>query len=255
MRYWTANQIMKQLCSELGLPIQPSVVDSSSVQNMQLLAALNSAGNSLNIVYPWEQFKQQWVFQTEDQVGEYPLPDDWKYFVDQTQWDRTNHWPLLGPKSPQEWAWLKGGLNATAPRMRYRVMNNKFCIWPIPSATTSNSAGNPNPGTFAPFEFAMEYVQGNWVLPTGLNSPTDMVTDDGDIVWYDPWLIMKYAKVKFYQLKQFDTTAVEADFMLVFDALTGKDVGGGVLSLSPGYPPQFLGVWNVPDGSWNTGAP
>jgi hypothetical protein len=138
--------------------------------------------------------------------------------------------------------------------MRYRVMNNKFSVWPVPSLATS---ATNDPPEFAPYQIAMEYVISNWVIKAATpDVPTaEMVTEDGDICMYNPWLLIKFTKVKFYQLKQFDASGVQADFMLMFNSLTGKDVGAGVLSLSPGYPPQFLGVWNIPDGSWNTGAP
>jgi hypothetical protein len=241
MQYWTAVDLLKQLCGELGLPIQTTVVGADNVQGNQLLAALNAAGNELLMYYPWEQFVQELVFATQENVGEYALPDDWKYFTDQTQWDRTNHWPLMGPKSPQEWAWLKGGLIAAFPRTRYRVQNNKFCIWPIPSSP------------FTPFTFAMEYIRGTWVQPAGGGNKTAMVTLDGDSVLYDPWLMIKFTKLKFYQLKQFDTTAVQADFLRVFESLKGKDVGAPTLSLTPRPTPQFIGPWSIPDGNWNVG--
>lgn len=239
--YWSAVQILKQVSGELGLPQQTTVVDANNVQGSQLLSLLNSAGNELMLYYPWEQFKQEWVWPTVQDQDEYPLPQDWRYFVDQTQWDRTNHWPLLGPKSPQEWAWLKGGIVASFPRMRFRVKNNKFCLFPKPALVN---------GIFTPFTMAMEYVRSTWVQPAS-GPATDMVMLDGDTVQYDPWLLIKFVKFKFYELKNFDTKAVQADFVRVFDSLTGKDVGAEILSLAPRPSPAFIGPWSIPDGNWN----
>ena len=241
MQYWSAVDILKQLSGELGLPVQNTVVSADNVQGSQLRAALNAAGNELLLYYPWEQFLEEWTFDTQVGVGEYAVPADWRYFTDQTQWDRTNHWPLLGPKSPQEWAWLKGGLIASFPRIRYRVKNNKFLIWPVPAEP------------FVPYTLSMEYVRGTWVAPA-TGAKTALVTLDGDIVEYDPWLMIKFAKLKFYQLKQFDTTAVQADFMRVFEALKGKDTGAPILDLAPRPTPQFIGQWSIPDGNWNVGS-
>lgn len=241
MAYWSAVDILKQLSGELGLPQQTTVVNANNVQGTQLLSLLNSAGNELLTYYPWEQFKKEWVWDTVQDQGDYPLPADWKYFVDQTQWDRTNHWPLLGPKSPQEWAYLKGGIVASFPRMRFRVKNNMFCLFPTPSVVN---------GTFTPFNMAMEYVRNTWVERSG-GTLADMVQQDGDIVQYDPWLIIKFVKYKFYELKNFDTKGVQADFVRVFDSLTGKDVGAPVLSLTPRPTPAFIGPWSIPDGNWN----
>lgn len=239
MTPWSALQIVNQLAGELGLASTTSVVGTDP-QSRQLLAALNSAGNELMLYYPWAQFSTEWSFNTQVSVGTYVMPSDWRYFIDQTQWDRTNHWPLLGPKSPQEWAWLKGGLVASFPRTRYRVVGNNFQIWPVPASP------------FTPYTFAMEYISKNWVASPGLGA-VDMVSSDGDVCQYDPWLLIKYVKLKFYGLKGFDTKDAQAEFTRVFESLTGKDVGAPVLSLVPVLSPMFIGPQSVPDGNWNTG--
>jgi len=247
-RYWTALQVLNQVAGELGLNQQPTIVGLESVQAIQLLALLNSSGNELMLYYPWEQFHKEWVFDTEVDKGEYELPDDWNYAVDQTQWDRTDHWPLLGPKSAQEWAWLKGGLLSAAPRLRFRIVNNLFKLWPIPSTTTSPSQ----------YTLAQEYISKNWLIttpPTAPAYPSNMIQYDADVLLYEPWLLVKYVKFKFYELKGFDVSGVQSDFMRIFNTLTGKDVGAPILSLNPQTMSQYLGPWSVPDGSWNVGQP
>ena len=241
MRYWSALDIINQVSAEVGLARVQTLFDANDVQEVQssqLLAALQAAGNALVQFYPWEQFKKEWVFTLVAGQGSYPLPDDWDYFIDQTQWDRTNHWPLMGPKNPAEWAWLKGGLIASFPRIRYRVMNNNFEVFPVPTSDTK-------------FEFAMEYVSTDWVQGAGSQKPNQaMVKADGDVVWFHPWLIIKYTKLKWLQLKNFPTDSAAADFQRMWDATLGKDVGAPVLSLVPKQTPFFIGPWSVPDSSW-----
>ena len=245
MQYWNALDTLNQVAGEVGLPRMATIVvgpdDQNSVQINQLLAALNSAGNELGLYYPWEQFHREIEYQLVEGQGAYALPPDWNYFIDQTQWDRTNHWPLLGPKSPAEWAWLKGGLLASFPRMRYRVMNNKLEFWPVPQ---SNSE----------FRMAMEYVSSHWVQsPDAVDQQPDkaMVNQDGDILWYHPWLLVKYAKLKWMTLKNFPAEAAASDFKQMYDSLKGKDTGAQVLSMVPQRTPFFIGPWSVPDGNWN----
>jgi hypothetical protein len=237
-QYWSALQVLKQTAGELGLPQLNTITGIEDVQAIQLLSLLNSGGNELQLYYPWAQFAKEWNFANDSPTGEYELPDDWNYFRDQTQWDRTDHWPLLGPKSPQEWAWLKGSLVAALPRQRYRVANDKLMIWPVPDVAQPAQ------------QFSMEYIQKNWVLTDG-TTPASMIVKDGDILMYNPWLLIKFVKFKFYELKGFSTVGVQADFMRVYDSLTGKDVGGRILSLSPRATSQYIGPWSVPDGSWN----
>jgi hypothetical protein len=244
MQYWSALQVINQVAGEAGLPKVATLFatdDVNSVQNNQMLSALNSAGNELLLYYPWEQFHKELIVQLVAGQSGYPLPDDWSYFIDQTQWDRTNHWPLSGPKSPQEWAWYKGGLVASFPRVRYRVMNNKLEFYPTPASNSS-------------FTMSMEYVSSNWVM--GANSldqlpNQEMVISDGDQCWYHPWLLVKYTKLKWLQLKGFDQSAASADFQRMYDSLKGKDVGASVLSLVPVRGPLFIGPQNIPDGNWN----
>ena len=241
MSYWPALQLIQQVAAELGLPRPDTIVASSDVQVNQLVALSNAAGNELVLFYTWEQLIKEWTFTTVDGTPSYDLPTDWLYFTDQTQWDRTNHWPLLGPKTAQEWAWLKGGLLAAAPRMRYRVYQNQFWLWPVPGSSS--------------FTLAMEYVIKDWVISAvpAADTPTDLIQLDGDVVQFHPWLFMKYLKLKFYELKGFDTTAPQTDFMRLFQSLSGKSKGAPKLSLAPHYPPLFIGPWSIPDGSWDTG--
>jgi hypothetical protein len=163
------------------------------------------------------------------------------YLRDQTQWDTTNRWPLLGPKSAQEWAWLKNSFVASLPRMRYRIQGNKFKVFPIPPVGTTQS-------------FYMEYISQHWVAAAA--TPTipnkELITASDDILFYDPWLLVKFVKFKFYGLKGFNTKEVQADFMRVFETLTGKDTGAEKLSLAPKFQTPYVGSWSIPDGSWST---
>jgi len=242
MEYWPALQLINQVAGEVGLPKVVTLVDPESneaVQINQLLAAVNSAGNELNMYYPWEQFHKEFKITLVAGEDKYPLPPDWAYFIDQTQWDTTNHWPLLGPKSAAEWAWLKGGLLASFPRMRYRVMDNKFNIFPTPTGDSL-------------WELSMEYVSDRWVIGAGTpDANATMVVADGDVILYNPWLMVKYTKLKWMQLKGFDSSAAAGDFQRMYEALKGKDVGAPVLSLVPQKTPFFIGPWSIPDGNWN----
>lgn len=242
MQFWPALQIINQVAGEVGLAKVTTLFaseDINTVQSNQLLAALNSAGNELGFYYPWAQLKQQWSPPLVANQSSYTLPPGWSYFVDQTQWDKTNGMPLLGPKSAAEWAWLTSGNVASFPRMRYRVMANKFEILPVPKAGTTTV-------------LTMEYVSENWVAGAPSAVPNQaLVLADGDVVWYQPWLMVKYTKLKWLQLKGFPSDAAAGDFQRMFDALKGKDVGAPILSLVPRNSMMFIGDQSIPDGNWN----
>lgn len=239
MSYWTALKVLNQVAGELGLPQAATVVGISDVQSVQLLSLLNSSGNELMLYYPWEQFSKILNIPLVGGQSDYDLPEDLSYLQDQTQWDTQNHWPLLGPKSPQEWAWLNNSSVATLPRMRYRIQGGKFKVFPSPPAGTTQT-------------FYMEYVSNYWISePSDTDATKSMITLDSDILHYDPWLLVKFVKLKFYELKGFNTRAVEKDFMRVFNSLTGKDVGAEKLNLAPTIQQPYVGAHSIPDGSWN----
>jgi len=236
MDYWSALTLVKQVAGELGLPAPSSIV-TDDPQVVQLVSLLNSAGNELNLYYPWQQFTKFLNFDTVDGQDGYPLPNDWLYFIDQTQWDNTGNSALAGPKSPQEWSRLRSGVGASAG-MRYRVYQDKIMFLPVPKSPSTN--------------ITIEYIKKNWVVRPDY-SEIEIVSQDGDKIHYAPWLLIKFLRLKFYELKGFDTTSAKADFMRMFLTLIGKDKGAPVLSLTPSAGSGLIGEWNIPDGSWNVG--
>jgi len=61
----------------------------------------------------------------------YDLPDDFETITNRTMWDKSKHWEMLGAEDAQQWQWLKSGYISTGPRVRWRILDNQFCIWPI----------------------------------------------------------------------------------------------------------------------------
>ena len=246
MQTQTVLWIVQQAMVEMGLNKPAEAITSQDVTVQQMLAMLNRAGNDMVLGYPWEHLTKEYVFNTSTateapdgktfQVG---LPTDWSYFLDQTQWDRTNHWPLLGPKTAQEWQWLKGGLLSSGPRIRYRVVGGKLELFPTDSMES---------------EIAMEYVSDGWVKDSQIaNTFYNMPHSDQDLVMFDPWVISAYLKLKFWEAKGLDTTAYAKDFVGVWEARIGKSKGAPVLTLAPRARTMLIGINNIPDGSWNVG--
>ncbi len=233
MRTKTALEIINQAAGELGLLTTTSIT-ASDTQTTQLLSLLNAAGSELVMMYPWEQLTEEWALTTVNGTDNYALPTDWAYFLDQTQWDQTNHWPLMGPKSAQEWQWLKGGLLSQGPRLRFRVRANRFYVFPTEMGTLS---------------LAMEYVRATWVN-YGTDLYRDSVQADADVPVFDPWLLIKFLKLKFFEAKGLNTEAVKSDFLLTLTSTTGKDKGAPILSLAPRLRSILIGPYSVPDGNW-----
>jgi hypothetical protein len=237
----TVLKIVQQVSKELGIPSPTAAVSALDTSTQQIIALLYAGGHEMVNYYPWELLTEEWAVPVVAGTDNYALPADWAYALDQTQWDRTNRWPLLGPKSGQEWQWLKGGLLSSGPRIRYRLRQGKLWLHPVPDSALN---------------IRMEYVRNSWLETTPVNSGvfTNEITSDAQIPVFDFWLMVKYVKYKFWAAKGFDTTSYRDDFIMTFDALTGKDKGAPILSLAPRQTPLLVGYHSIPDGSWNTGA-
>jgi hypothetical protein len=239
---WTIQQSMV----EMGLPKPAEVVLSQDATVQQMLALLNRAGADMVIGFPWEQLTKEYVFNSSDATVApdgltmiQPLPSDWSYFTDQTQWDRTNHWPLLGPKTAQEWQWLKGGLLSSGPRIRYRVVSGNLELFP------GSSIGST---------IAMEYVADTWLKSADqANTYYASVQSDKDILLLDPWIMTAYLKLKYWEAKGLNTAAYTKDFLGTWEARIGKNKGAPMLTLAPRARTMLIGINNIPDGSWNVG--
>lgn len=246
----TVLWVIQQASLEMGLPKPLEAVSATDTTTQQLVALLNAAGNEMVNGYPWEQLTKEFLITTVDGQSEYTMPSDWSYFLDQTQWDRTNHWPLLGPKTAQEWQWLKGGLLSSGPRLRYRVLGGKFQLFPTPNA--QNTPTNGSDGAFVPWTLAMEYVSDTWLASaTEANTFYNFAQDDTNLLLVDPWIMVKFIKMKYWEAKGLDTTAYSKDFIGMWESRIGKNKGAPMLTLAPRARTMLIGINNIPDGSWN----
>lgn len=166
----------------------------------------------------------------------YDLPFDFERITNRTQWQKSKHWEALGPEDAQQWQWLKSGYISTGPRVRWRILDNQFQMWP--PMNTQEYIG-------------WEYKSKGWV-----RSPTGVVqnsfTADNDTSVLDDRLIVLSTKLKYFQIKSFDTTALQQDYSRYLSVCKAQDKGAPNLSFAP-YPSKVLiGYANIPDTGYGT---
>jgi hypothetical protein len=166
----------------------------------------------------------------------YPLPPDFETITDNTHWDKTKHWQMLGPEDAQQWQWLKSGYISTGPRIRWRILGGQFQIWP--PYNTQEYLG-------------FEYRSKGWA-----RSATDQVknsfTADTDTTVFDDTVMVLATKLKYFQIKSFDTTALMQDYMRYLSIAKANDKGSATLSFAP-YPSKVLiGYANIPDTGYGS---
>ena len=166
----------------------------------------------------------------------YDLPPDFETITDNTHWDKTKHWQMLGPEDAQQWQWLKSGYISTGPRIRWRILGGQFQIWP-------------------PYN-TQEYLGFEYRSKGFVRSVTGEVknsfTADTDTTILDDSVMVLATKLKYFQIKSFDTTALQADYFRYLNVAKANDKGSATLSFAP-YPSKVLiGYANIPDTGYGT---
>jgi hypothetical protein len=228
---------------ELGLPMPLSVASADDTTGNQIFGLWNALGQELYAQYRWKEMEKHFGFSTVAGQSLYPLPEDWAGPIDQTEWDKTNHWSLIGQATPQQWQTLKSGIVALGPRIRYRYQGTSIEIFPTPAAVN---------GVFTPFDLAFEYYCSGWVITPDLNAANEAIGDTDRAV-YPNRLMVNGIKLKLWEIKGFDTTALTKNYDTSFNQAMARDQGAPRLSLSPRVSPIFIGPWNISDGNWSSG--
>src|SRR3990167_30827 len=158
--------------------------------------------------------------------------------VDRTQWDKSKHWEMLGPSTPQQREWLRSGFISTGPRIRYWYMGGFFQIWPPLGATES---------------LAYEYRSKNWILATGGTAPTkQLFTADTDTTIYPDPLMRALIKLKYLEAKGMDTTAAKRYYDDQIGLAKAHDSGSLTLSMAPRLSSVLLTQDNIPDSGYGS---
>ena len=166
----------------------------------------------------------------------YSLPSDYESAVPRTMWDRSKHWEMLGPESPQQWEWLLSGFISTGPRIRWRLLGKYFQIWP--GVSTNELLG-------------YEYRSNGWALSsTGVVKTS--FTADTDTCIYPDRLMVLATKLKYFEAKGFDTTSMFRNYIEEFEIVRAQDMSAANLSFAPRPGTVLIGYDNIPDTGYGT---
>lgn len=166
----------------------------------------------------------------------YDLPADFLSITDRTQWDKTKHWEALGPEDAQQWQWLKSGYISTGPRIRWRILDNQFQIWP--PMNTQEYLG-------------WEYRSRGFARGAD-GSVKNSFTADSDTTVLDDRVFVQGTKLKYWSIKGFDTTTLLQEYQRYLSVAKAEDKGSPNLSFAP-YPSKVLIGWaNIPDTGYGS---
>lgn len=192
-------------------------VDSSTQVTISLALTAAATAGSLNF-----------------QKVQYALPADYASMSPRTQWDKTKHWEAIGPSDGQQWQWLMSGFIATGPRIRWRILDDLFQIWP---------------GFSAAEVLGYEYRSNAWAS-SATNVAKTSFTVDTDTCIYPDRIMVLGTKLKYFEAKGFDTTAMYRNYRNQLDTAKAQDKSAANLSLAPRPSSALIGWDNIPDSGY-----
>lgn len=161
------------------------------------------------------------------------MPADYDRIIDRTQWDKTKHWELMGPETPQQWEWLISGYISTGPRIRWRIFGNYFQIWPL---TAANEV------------LGFEYIGNGWAF-SAAGVPQKLFIADTDTCMYPDRLMIEALKHRYFEVKGFGDV-YKAEYMRQLTIATGNDTGSAILSMAPKAAGILITQSNVQDSGY-----
>lgn len=163
----------------------------------------------------------------------YSFPSDYDRPQDKTQWDKTQHWEMRGPTSPQLWQWLKSGYISTGPRIRFRPMGGLFQIWP--AIAEAHYLG-------------FEYISNAWVRGAD-GTLKDSFTADTDTCIFDDRMMITGLKAAYQKAKGLGDEFTE-QYKNLLDIAKANDSGSETLSMCPRLETVLIGWDNIPDSGY-----
>ena len=202
---------------------QDTYVSSASGTTVVLSQAASASGTAVALTFSQTQ---------------YAMPSDYDRLVDQTQWDKTQHWVMLGPETGQQWQWLKSGFISTGPRMRYRILGGYFQIWP-PDGSDDY--------------IGFEYVSNQWVLAAAdtVTPSKGSFTVDTDTCMFPDTLMVLGVKSKYMQAKGWADPYAPL-FERQKSIAIANDAGSPTLSMAPRMSEILISQSNIPDSGYGS---
>lgn len=225
--------IVQQVCDELGLSRPAYVIGNDDPQTVQMLALINRLGRDLARQFEWQRLVKEYTLTTTDDQALYSFPSDWARQIPQTEWDRSSHWPLVGPATSQQWQVYKSGVISQGPRLRFRISGGGFEIFPA----------------IGGYELVFNYISANWVIGADSSTSRDFRNDTDTCVFEDS-LMISGLKALWKNAKGLDASFDMADFRTTLEQCKSQDKSAPVLSMSPPDRSFLIGMGNVIDGNW-----
>lgn len=240
----TLSAIVQNVAQLVSFPTPADPAGDTDPAVVQMVQSVNLAGIDLLAMNDWQELTKTHTISIQASppgVSEqaFALPDDFYEFVDQTQWNSTMQWPAIGPVSPQAWQQLL--IRQTLPTLSFywQVRDNSLYILSPPTAAQTLS---------------FFYQSVAWVRDQDTSTLyKNRAIKNGDVILLDAYLVTLLARVKWLEMKGFDSSAAMRDFQVNYENRKGNEKGAPVLNMVRNYGfPYLNAINNLPDTGYGS---
>jgi len=240
----TLSAIVQNVAQLVSFPTPADPAGDTDPAVVQMVQSVNLAGIDLLAMNDWQELTKTHTISIQASppgVSEqaFALPDDFYEFVDQTQWNSTMQWPAIGPVSPQAWQQLL--IRQTLPTLSFywQIRDNSLYILSPPTAAQTLS---------------FFYQSVAWVRDQDTSTLyKNRAVKNGDVILLDAYLVTLLARVKWLEMKGFDSSASMRDFQVNYENRKGNEKGAPVLNMVRNYGfPYLNAINNLPDTGYGS---
>jgi hypothetical protein len=213
--------------------VKPTGVFDSQDKNAILMGALANTIGPLLQVFPWQQFREEFIVVGDGVETSFDLPDDYARMVDDTGWSSAQRRPVV-VVTAQSWAAVKAWLGQSFYiNPAVRIFDDKMYFL-TPPADGDN--------------VTFEYVSKFWVLDEDAITKKYRLDANTDKPMYDSQMFMLALKLKWAGNKGLPTQEYQQDFDERFEQMTQSNQMASPLSLNGGIGGfRYLNGANVPN--------
>lgn len=228
--------IIQGAATELKLVSPATVIGSTDPNAPQLLALANKEGKELTRRFDWQVLLKEANFTTVANEQQTTLANvgaqDFDHIIDETMWNRSMNWRVLGPLQPDEWQRKKASAAQAAIGNWFRIRGDSILFFPVPTAGD---------------QIYFEYGSKNW-CQSEAGEAQDTWLADSDVALIDEEAIRLGIIWRFRKAKGFDYGEDFRTYEAALEAIFGADAGRSSVSMLG--EPEMLGT-HLPEGSWN----
>jgi hypothetical protein len=167
------------ICTDIVKETKSSSVPNVIIGNnddvaQQILQVVKISITDLARNYQWQELQREYSFSSVIDQATYNLPSDFDRIIDNTFWNASQNWAMIGGITPENWRILKNSLLTQAETVEYyRIRNNQIVIHRTPSVVEN---------------YVFEYISKN-IVKSSSNVEQSEFLADTDVPAIDEYIL------------------------------------------------------------------